>query len=99
MDDGGDLRYKQHWKAAVWALRTGYSGLVIALVGLMLLGSGSTPWILAIGVIIWLVSAVVTLVGFAWSRAELPRPRPGYWSMRMHLLHDTVHPRSAVRPA
>ena len=80
---------------AVWALRVGYLGLSVAIAGLIVLSLGSTPWVLAIGVITWLAVAIVTLVGFFWSRNELPEPRPGYWSMRFMLIHDTVH---AQRP-
>jgi hypothetical protein len=36
------------------------------------MSSGSTPWLLAVGVIIWLASAAVTLTGFFRSRHERP---------------------------
>ena len=85
------------WRMAVWALRVGYAGLVVAVAGLIVLSSGSTPWVLAVGVIIWLAAAAVTLAGFLWFRHELPEPRPGYWSMRLRLIHDTVHARSSAR--
>jgi hypothetical protein len=65
---------------AVWALRVRYVGLAVAIAGLIVMSLGSTPWVLAVGVIIWLVTAAVTLAGFFWSRHELPDPRPGYWS-------------------
>ncbi len=80
---------------AVWALRVGYVGLVVAIAGIIVLSSGS-PWVLAVGAIIWLAAAVLTLVGFFWSRVEVPEPRPGYWSMRFMLIHDTVHARSST---
>jgi hypothetical protein len=57
---------------AVWALRVGYTGLAVGLVGLIVLLSGSTPWILAVGVIIWLAAAVVTVTGVFRARHELP---------------------------
>jgi hypothetical protein len=79
---------------AVWALRVGYVGLAVGISGLIVMSSGSTLWVLAVGVIIWLVAAVVTLAGFFLARRELPEPRPGYWSMRFMLIHDTVHARS-----
>ena len=82
---------------AVWALRVGYFGLAVAIVGLIVMLSGSTPWVLAVGVIIWLATAVVTLTGFFRARHELPEPRPGYWSMRFMLIHDTVHARSSAQ--
>jgi hypothetical protein len=79
---------------AVWALRVGYVGLAVAIAGVIVMSSGSTSWVLGMGVIIWLAAACVTLTGFFWSRHELPEPRPGYWSMRFLLIHDTMHARS-----
>jgi hypothetical protein len=58
------------------------------------MSSRSTPWVLVVGVNIWLASAAVTLTGFFRSRYDLPEPRPGHWSMRFMLIHDTVHARS-----
>jgi len=76
---------------AVWALRLGYAGLAAGIGGIIAMVSGSTPWILAVGVLIWLAAAAVTLTGFLWARRELPEPRPGFWAMRLMLVHDTVH--------
>jgi len=84
---------------AVWALRVGYAGLVVALAGLIVISLGYTPWVLAIGVFIWLAAEAVTLAGFFWTRHELPEPRPGYWSMRFMLIGDTVHARSSAQPS
>ena len=99
MDEPPELQYKARWRMAVWALRVGYLGLAVVIVGLIVMSSGSTPWVLAVGLIIWLAVAAVTLTGFFWARHELPEPRPGYWSMRFMLIHDTVHARSsAPRP-
>jgi hypothetical protein len=81
---------------AVWALRAGYLALAVALAGVIVLLSGSTPWILAIGVIGWLAAAAVTLNGVFRARSELPDPRPGLWSLRLMLLHDTVHARTST---
>jgi hypothetical protein len=80
---------------AVWALRVGYLALVVVLAGLIAMLSGSTPWILAGGVIFWLAAAAVTVGGFLRARQELPEPRPGFWSIRSMLIHDTVHPRTS----
>jgi hypothetical protein len=82
---------------AVWALRVGYVGLVVALAGLVALLSGSTSWILAGGVIVWLATVPVTLAGFLWARREVPEPRPRLWSMRLMLIHDSVHAVSAAQ--
>ena len=92
-----ELQIDGHWRMAVWALRAGYVGLAVAIAGLIVMLSGSTPWILAVGVIIWLAAAAVTLVGFFWSRHALAEPRPGYWSMRFMLIHDSVHTRSSAQ--
>ena len=81
----------------MWALRVGYVGLAVAIAGLIAMSLGHTPWVLAVGVIIWLAAAAVTLAGFFWCRYELPEPRPGYWSMRFMLIHDTVHARSSAQ--
>jgi len=95
MDEPSGLQDNRHWTMAVWALRVGYVGLAAALAGLIVMLLGSTPWVLAVGVIIWLAAATVTLAGFFWSRHDLPEPRPGYWSMRFMLIHDTVHAQSS----
>jgi hypothetical protein len=92
-DERPELRYNGHWRMAVWALRVGYVGLAVAIAGVIVMSLGSTPWVLAVGVMIWLAAAAVTLAGFFWSRHELPEPRPGYWLMRLMLIHDTVHAR------
>jgi hypothetical protein len=96
MDEPPELRYNGHWRMAVWALRVGYVGLAVAIAGLIVRSLGSRPWVLAIGAFIWLAAAAVTLAGVFWSRQELPEPRPGYWSMRFMLLHDTVHAQSSA---
>jgi hypothetical protein len=89
-----ELRDNEHWRMAVWALRVGYFGLVVAIAGLIVNSAGSTPWVLAVGVIIWLAAAAVTMTGVVWSRQGLPEPRPGYWPMRFLLIHDTFRARS-----
>jgi hypothetical protein len=91
MEEPPGLRNNGHWRMAVWALRVGYVGLAVSVAGLILTSLGSMSWVLAVGVIVWLGAAAVTLAGFLWSRHELPRPRPRYWSMRFMLIHDTVH--------
>jgi hypothetical protein len=75
----------------------GYLGLIVAIVGLVLRLSGSTGWLLAAGVIFWLVAAAVTLTGLLRARHELGDSRPGLWSMRMMLVYDTVHTRPEPR--
>ncbi len=96
MNEPLELQHNGHWRMAVWALRVGYLALVVAIVGVIVLSSGSTLWLLAVGVIGWLAAAAVTLTGFLWARHELPEPRPGYWSMRFMLIHDSVHALSSA---
>jgi hypothetical protein len=97
MGEPPELQHSGHWRTAVWALRFGYLALAVAIAGLIVLLAGSTPWVLAIGVIGWLVAAAVTLTGFLLARNELTAPRPGLWSMRLMLIHDTVHAVSSAR--
>jgi hypothetical protein len=82
---------------AVWALRVGYLALVVIVAGLIAMLSGSTPWVLAGGVILWLAAAAVTVTGFLRARQELPEPRPGFLSIRLMLVHDTIHARSSAQ--
>jgi hypothetical protein len=96
MDEPPELQDVGHWRMAVWALRAGYAGLAVGIVGVVALATGSTPWVLAVGVVIWLAAAAVTLTGVVRARQELPEPRPGWWSMRFILIHDTVHARSTA---
>jgi hypothetical protein len=91
MDEPRELRRNEHWRMAVWVLRVGYVGLALALAGLIVLASGSTSWVLASGVIVWLATVPVTLTGFLWARNELPEPRPSLWSVRLMLIHDSTH--------
>ena len=96
MDEPPELRRSGHWEMAVWSLRVGYVGLVVAAAGLIVTLTGGTAQILAAGVIIWLCTVVVTLTGFLLARGELPEPRPTLWSMRLALIHDSA--RALGRP-
>ena len=93
MDESPELQYNRHWRMAVWALRVGYVGLVVAIAGLIVMSSGSTPWVLAVGVIIWLAAAAVTLAGVLLVPARASRATT--W-----VLVDAVHahPRHGPRP-
>jgi hypothetical protein len=91
VDEPQELGRNRHWRMAVWSLRVGYVGLAVALLGLIVTLSGSTSWVLAVGVIIWLATVVVTLTGFVRARHELTEPRPTFWSMRFMLIHDSTH--------
>ncbi len=91
MREFAELQHNKHWRMAIWALRIGYCALAVVLAGLILLATGVTPWILAIGMVAWLVAALVTATGFMWAREQLPEPRPGFLLVRALLLHDSVH--------
>jgi O-antigen/teichoic acid export membrane protein len=97
MDESTELQHDRHWRLAVWALRVGFGGLSIVLAGLIVAWLGDTAWVLAVGMFIWLACAVVMAVGFLWSRHGLPEPRPGFWSMRFMLIHDTVSARPSAQ--
>ncbi len=97
MEESAQLQHDGHWRMAVWALRVGAGGLAIVVAGLIVESMGGTPWVLAAGMVIWLACAAVMVVGFLWSRHELPEPRPGFWSMRYMLIHDTFRARPSVQ--
>ena len=86
------------WRTAVWALRFGYGALAVGLVGLVLVLTGSTPWVLAAGVIGWLVCAAVTVTGVLRAHATAGPERPGLWPMRFMLIADSVHRRASPPP-
>ena len=96
MGEPPELQHLGPWRIAVWALRAGFAGLAVALAGVIVLATGSTPWVLAVGVFIWIAAAAVTLTGVVRARHELPEPRPGWWSLRFMLIHDTVHEQPAA---
>ena len=89
MEEPAELLHNRHWRIAVWALRVGYLALGVGIVGIIVMSTGSTPWILGAGVLIWLVAAAVTLTGVFRARQELPDQRPGLWSVRFMLIRDT----------
>jgi hypothetical protein len=97
MDEPTELQYDGYWRTAVWALRVGFIALAVVIAGLIVMWSGSTPWVLAVGEVSWLTAAFVALAGFLWARHLLPTPRPGFWSMRFMLIHDTVRARSSAQ--
>jgi hypothetical protein len=99
MNEPPELQHNKHWRMAVWALRVGYLALAVGIAGIIVLSTGSTPWVLALGVIIWVAAAAVTITGVVQARQELPEPRPGYWPLRFMIIHDSVHARSSGRGA
>jgi hypothetical protein len=97
MHESTELQHDGHWRMAVWALRVGFGGLSIVPAGVIAMSLGDTLWVLAAGMFIWLACAVVMAVGFLWSRHELPEPRPGFWSMRIMVINDTVRARPSAQ--
>ncbi len=98
MDEPIELQHNRHWRTAVWALRVGFLGLAVVIVGVIVLSSGSTPWILAVGLIIWLAAAAVTVTEVLLARNDLAAPgRPGLWSIRFMLLNDVFRARSTAQ--
>lgn len=96
MGEPAELQRSGPWRVAVWALRVGYVAVLVAIAGLVVMWAGSTSWVLAAGEISWLAAVVVTLTGFLWARHGLPAPRPGVRSMRLTLIHDSVHARPSA---
>jgi hypothetical protein len=90
MDEPTELQRNGHWKMAVWALRVGFVAVATILVGVIVLSTGGTPWVLAAGVIIWLACAVVIATGFLLTLHDLTEPRPGFGSMRWMIIHDAI---------
>ena len=81
MDEPLELQSNRHSRMAVWALRVGYFGLADAIAGRIAMSLGSTPWLLAVRVIIWLAASAVTLTG--------PRPpRPAAATAPLPVLRD-----------
>jgi hypothetical protein len=92
-----ELQHNDHWRIAIWSLRVGYVALAVGLVGLVVTLSGSTPWVLAVGIITWLAAAVVTVTEVLRARHDLAERRPGLWPMRFMLIHETVRRTDAER--
>ena len=59
MDEPPELHDNRRWRMAVWALRVGFVGLAVAMAGLNVMLLGSTPWVLAVGAIIWLAAGAL----------------------------------------
>ena len=73
MAEPPELVHNGHWRMAVWSLRVGYIGLAVAVAGLIVMLSGSTSWVLAVGVIVWLATVAVSEAGVIVSVGE-PAP-------------------------
>ena len=85
MSESSGLAANHNWRVAVWSLRAGLVGLVVAFVGLIIMLTGQTSLALAVGVIWWLITVVITLTSFLMALHELGKDRPSFWSMRILL--------------
>jgi hypothetical protein len=45
MEEPPELRHNGHWRMAVWSLRVGYLALAVTIAGVIVMLSGSTPWV------------------------------------------------------
>jgi hypothetical protein len=97
MDAPPNLRNGKGWRPSVWGLRVIVPGLSVVVVGLVaLLWSTDTgQMILAVGMGIYLVAVVITVVGIFMIDVKAPPPRPNFSELRWSLLRDAVHVRSA----
>jgi hypothetical protein len=91
VDQHEALQHVPLWRNAVWTLRVAYVALVVVIIGIVVSASGGTSVVLAVGVVLWLVTAITTAVCFMRARAQLPEPRPGFVAIRSMLLHDSIH--------
>jgi hypothetical protein len=96
MDQHEALQHVTLWRIAVWTVRVAYVALVAVIVGIVLNASVGTSAVLAVGVVLWLVTAVTTAVCFMPARAQLPEPRPGFVAIRSMLLDDSVYRRPSA---
>jgi hypothetical protein len=97
MNGAANPRDSAHWRLAVWGLRVMGSGLAVVGVGLVTLlwSTIAGQAFLAVGMGIYLVAVVTTVVGIVLVYREVPPPRPNLIWLRWSLLHDAVHTRSA----
>ena len=91
-----DLRRSAHWNLAVWGVRVWGSGLAVVIVGLVTLLWSTAPAkaILAVGIGIYLVGLVLSLVEARLAYDDVQPPRPNYARVQRTLLHDALHARS-----
>jgi hypothetical protein len=90
------LRRSAHWKLAVWGVRVMGPGLAVVIAGLVaLLWSAATgKAILAVGIGLYLVGMVFTLVEVRGVYRDVSPPRPSHSRVQRALLHDALGARS-----
>jgi hypothetical protein len=89
--DEANLRHSAHWRLAVWGLRVIGSGLAVVIAGLVtLLWSTATgKALLAVGIGIYLVGLMFTLIDVRRVYGEVPPP-PNHSRVQRALLHDAL---------
>ena len=90
-----ELHDNRYWRFAVWSLRVGYVALAIVGVGVIVLVTTSTPWVLAVGVIGWLGAAVVTVIRCTAGPPRAVRSAAGSLAHAIHA-HPRHRPRQVV---
>ncbi len=91
-----NLRHNAHWRLAVWGVRVMFPGLAVVIAGLVTLvwSMGTAKAILAVGIGLYLVGLVLTLVEVRRIYGELQPPPPDHARVQRTLLHDALHARS-----
>ena len=86
------MQHNGLWRMAVWALRVGYLGLAVAIVGLIALAFGSTPMGPRRRGDRLARHRPGDVDRLPLGAARATRARPRLWSMRLMLIRDSVHP-------
>jgi hypothetical protein len=94
--DEANRRRGLHWRLAVWGVRVLGSGLAVVIAGLVaLLWSAATgKAILAVGIGLYLVGMVFTLVEVRGVFGDVSPPPPNHSRVQRALLHDALGGRS-----
>lgn len=89
------LRVDRRWRTAVWALRVGFVGLALVIVGVIVNRSSSTTGfgILVAGLLVYVASSAVTLSRVLAALRSLPEPRPTFMTIRLDLVRDVFRRR------
>ena len=84
-------RRERPWRTAVWALRFGYVALISVIVGVAILASTGSRFLLGAGVVLWLCAAAVSITCVVRTRRSIPEPKPDFWTLRLTLVDDSAH--------
>ena len=84
-------RRERPWRTAVWALRFDYVALISVIVGVAILASTGSRFLLGAGVVLWLCAAAVSITCVLRTRRSIPEPKPDFWTLRLTLVDDSAH--------